>query len=82
MKITDLISKLEALRTTLAQGDYLEVMGEPEICIDVFKPIGDTHTFEYGGFHTGEILIEPTSDGVYYIMSAFTESYPEKCPSL
>lgn len=79
MKIVDLIEKLQALRTSLTQGDYLEVMGEPEICIDVFKSIDeDSHMFEYAGFHTGEILFEYTGDGVYHLMSAFAESYPKE----
>jgi hypothetical protein len=83
MRIIDLIEKLQALRTSLAHPEYLEMMGEPEICIDVFKAVDeDSHLFEYAGFHTGEILFELTGDGVYHLMSAFAESYPKKCPSL
>ena len=77
MRIIDLIQQLTELRTRLiANSDYLDVMGEPDIGIDIFKPIeGEDHKFQYAGFMLDDIKIEPTADGVYYLMSAFEESY-------
>lgn len=78
MRIRDLIDKLEELyREEMQQYD---VIGEPEITIDVFKPTDDGEFRQYAGFHTGDILITRSSDGVYPILSAFAEDYerPEK----
>lgn len=72
MKLIDLISQLQALYNTY-DDEYKETMGEPEIVIDVFDRLGNTHTFEYGGF-TKDIVIEKTDCGTYDILSKFHEN--------
>ena len=69
MRLIDLISKLQALYNTY-DAEYKEVMGEPEIVIDCFDRIGDTHTFEYAGYDTN-IVIEKTDCGLYDILNRF-----------
>lgn len=81
MKIIDLIDKLQTLYNTY-DDEYKSVMGEPEIMIDVFKPIQDvfgnnTHTWTYTGFGK-DIVISKTDDGVYDILSAFYEDQTTK----
>lgn len=77
MQIKDLILQLEALYNTYTEQDK-EIMGEPTIEIDVFKKKPNTeHDFIYDGF-SHEIKIEPSSDGVYHIFSAFSDSYPKE----
>lgn len=76
MRIIDLISQLQALYNTY-DDEYKSVMGEPEIVIDVFEKIGDSHQFEYAGF-VQDIVIEKTDDCVYDILSAFYENKDTK----
>jgi len=70
MLIKDLIAELQALYDKEIQ--YVDVMGEPEIMIDVFSKIGDTHTFQYAGFDKN-IVIDRSADGVYSILTAFVK---------
>lgn len=56
------------------QMQYSDVMGEPEIVIDVFIQMSDGSR-EYGGFTTKDIVIDTTSDGVYRVLTAFAEAY-------
>lgn len=72
MRIIDLISKLQALYNTY-DDEYKSVMGEPEIVIDVFEKIGDSHQFEYAGYFP-DIVIEKTDCGTYDILNAFYEN--------
>lgn len=55
---------------------HVDVMGEPEIMIDVFEKVED-HKFQYSGF-CNKISIERSGDGVYLILSAFKETYDEQ----
>ena len=78
MLIKDLIKKLEELYSGF-DDEYKSVMGEPEIMIDVFRPTFNhsaDHKYRYGGF-CPDIIIEKTNDGVYDILSAFSETYDE-----
>ena len=73
MLIKDLIEQLTALYNIYTPEDK-EIMGEPEIMIDVFDPLpGKAGWFEYVGFST-QIVIEKTDDGVYDILSSFNEN--------
>ena len=74
MLIKDLIKKLQALYDE--EAPHIEVMGEPEICIDVFEKV-DGH-FRYAGIHTGDFVFDRTADGVYNVISAFAENYPRE----
>jgi len=70
MQIKHLIAKLQELYDTY-DDEYKEVMGEPEIMIDVFEESSVIpHYFQYKGFSPG-IVIEKTDDGVYDILSCF-----------
>ena len=74
MLIKDLIKKLEEL---YQQGvPHIPIFGEPTIEIDVFKVLG-TGGYIYAGIHTGDIKFGKSPDGVYDVMSAFMEDYPE-----
>lgn len=73
MQIKDLIAKLETLYNTY-DDSYKNVMGEPEIMIDVFKLVPNTNHTAYAGF-SKEINIDKSGDGVYDILSAFHEDY-------
>jgi hypothetical protein len=46
-------------------------MGEPEIMIDCFKKV-EQGVFHYAGFND-QIKIERSTDGVYPILSGFTD---------
>lgn len=72
MKIQDLIKQLEELYYTY-DDEYKEVMGEPEIVIDIFSPqiIKGEKCFKYEGF-SQQIVIQKTEDGVYDIINAFS----------
>lgn len=72
MQIKALISKLQDLYDSYDE-DYKSVMGEPEIVIDNFGRLGNTHTFEYLGYNP-QIVIEKTDCGTYDILNAFYES--------
>jgi hypothetical protein len=69
MNLKDLITQLQALYDIESQ--YADVMGEPEIIIDVFKKVGEHH-FQYAGF-SKDIRIDRSSDGVYPIINAFAK---------
>jgi len=69
MLLKDLISKLESIYEE--QKPFIEVIGEPEIVIDLFKEIDkEKHLFKYYGF-SQDIKLEYTADGVYNIINAF-----------
>jgi hypothetical protein len=55
---------------------HIEVMGEHEIMIDIFERTAPA-TFQYSGF-SPYIIIEPTSDGVYHVLTAFSDAQPPK----
>lgn len=69
MLIKDLIEQLQALYEL--EMVHADVMGEPEIMIDCFKRV-EQGTFQYAGF-SNQIKIERSADGVYPIISGFTE---------
>jgi NDP-sugar pyrophosphorylase family protein len=71
MVIKDLIKALQDLYATY-DAEYFQTMGEPEIMIDVFKSVED-HKFAYQGYGR-HIVIEKSKDGVYDILSAFSET--------
>jgi hypothetical protein len=73
--IKDLIRKLQDLYDQEMQ--HVDVMGEPEICIDVFEETGHGGR-QYAGVHTGDFVFDRTADGVYNVISAFAESYPKE----
>jgi hypothetical protein len=76
MRIIDLIDGLQKLRATY-DDEYVKIMGEPEIMIDIFRLAnpGDVNRYRvYAGFHN-KITIDKTSDGVYDVISSFAESY-------
>jgi hypothetical protein len=71
MLIKDLISKLESIYEE--QKPFIEIMGEPEIMIDIFMEAKDNkHLFRYAGL-SRNIKLEYTPDGVYNIISSFEE---------
>lgn len=77
MLLKDLINQLQSLYDKEVVGDYLEVMREPEIMIDVFeKPKGleklTPSYYSYKGFDK-EINIERLGDGVYLLISRFKD---------
>jgi hypothetical protein len=74
MLIKDLIARLQAQYDEEMQ--HADVMGEPEICIDVFEEV-DGHR-QYAGIHTGDFVFDKTADGVYNVISAFAENYPKE----
>lgn len=71
MLLKDLINQLQLLYDKEVVGDYLEVMGEPEIMIDVFEK-NYSNLFNYAGFDK-EIDIERSGDGVYLLISRFKD---------
>jgi|LauGreDrversion4_1035100.scaffolds.fasta_scaffold112337_3 hypothetical protein len=74
MIIKDLIAKLEELREK--EMHYFDVMGEPSIELDVFKCVDEEEKlYQYAGLHTGEIIFDRSSDGVYNIITSFAEVY-------
>ena len=85
MQIKLLIEKLQKLYSTY-DDEYKSAMGEPEIVIDVFREKAYTRTgavqYSYGGYAgLTDIVIENTSDGVYKIISAFSEDYEDQNPN-
>ena len=76
MLIKDLIQQLEELYA--ARIEDVDVMGEPTIEIDVFRKVeGHPFHYVYAGIMThSSIRITPTSDGVYDVLTAFSEEYP------
>lgn len=72
MRIRDLINMLEDLYDEEMKN--YDVMGEPEIAIDVFS-INREGDREYAGIHLGDIKIDRTADGVYPVLTAFAEAY-------
>lgn len=69
MLIKDLITKLQELEDSF-DLEYRQVMGEPSIKIDVFTKVQGFEYYQYAGI-SGDIEIEQSGDGVYYILSAF-----------
>jgi hypothetical protein len=79
MQIRRLIEKLQELYNTY-DDEYKEVMGEPEIVVDVFGGTGPLRM--YRGFAgLTDIVIDNSEDGVYKIISAFAENYESQRPS-
>lgn len=76
MNLKKLIDQLQALYDE--EIKHVDVMGEPEIVIDVFYQDSPRGPFKYGGFTTEDIKIERSSDGVYNILSAFGDSYAKE----
>ena len=72
MKIRDLINMLEELYDE--EMKHYDVVGEPEIAIDVFS-INREGERQYAGIHLGDIYIDRTADGVYPVLCAFAERY-------
>lgn len=72
MNLRKFINMLEAEYEQ--QMQYADMMGEPEIVIDVFKLMPDGSR-EYGGFMTKDIIIDNSSDGCYRVLTAFAEAY-------
>ncbi len=64
----ELIKKLQQIVDE--HESAVEIMGEHEIMIDVFRKEGDR--FVYAGF-SPDVIIDHSSDGVYRILSAFAE---------
>ncbi len=60
--------------------EYKGIAGEPEIAIDVFVERNDgSGCYVYGGIHIGgDIIIDKTRDGVYDVLTAFAEVYPDE----
>ena len=74
MIIKDLIAKLEELRKK--EMHYFDMMGEPSIELDLFKRVDEEKKlYQYAGLHTGEIIFDRSSDGVYNIITSFAEVY-------
>lgn len=68
MLIKDLIKLLE--EEYKEQDRYSDMMGEPEIMIDIFD-IDENHNIRYKGF-SPNVTITSSSDGVYRILTAFS----------
>lgn len=69
MRLKDLIEDLQTLYEK--EMVHYDVMGEPEIMIDCFRPASEgDRKFEYAGF-SDKVVIERSGDGVYPILSAF-----------
>lgn len=78
MLIRTLINQLEEL---YQKGvPHIPIFGEPTIEIDVFEPIpGEPGKYRYGGIQNYyDIVIQPSSDGVYNVITGFSEAYPSK----
>jgi hypothetical protein len=69
MQLKLLIEQLQTLYE--AEMVHADVMGEPEIMIDCFKKV-EQGVFHYAGFND-HIKIERSTDGVYPILSGFTD---------
>lgn len=70
MYIKDLIVLLS--KHYVEEMKHADVLGEPEIMIDVFKQVpGSTH-FTYGGI-VHDVRVERSADGVYLILSKFSK---------
>ena len=77
MLIKDLIARLQELHDR--EMAYHDVMGEPSIEIDVFKCVDkEKKLYQYAGIHTGDIVFDRSSDGVYNIITTFAEAYPKE----
>ena len=76
MIIKTLIAKLQELHDK--EMELFDVMGEPSIELDIFKCIDEKEKlYQYAGIHTGDILFDRSSDGVYNIITSFAEPYSE-----
>jgi hypothetical protein len=77
MLIKDLIAQLQVLHDK--ELEYADVMGEPSIELDVFKCVDEEKKlYQYAGVHTGDLVFDRSSDGVYNIITAFAEAYPKE----
>lgn len=70
MLIKDLIKLLE--EEYKKQEPYIEMMGEPEVMMDVFEPSDQPHLFRYAGFDK-EFIFDWSGDGVYRILRGFRD---------
>ena len=76
MIIKTLIAKLQELHDK--EMELFDVFGEPSIELDVFKCVDEEkRLYRYAGIHTGDILFDRSSDGVYNIIISFAEPYSE-----
>ena len=74
MLIKDLITKLQELHDK--EMAYHDIIGDPSIELDVFKCVDeDKKLYQYAGVHTGDIVFDRSSDGVYNIITTFAEAY-------
>ena len=73
MNLKKFIDQLQALYDE--EIKHVDVMGEPEIVIDIFYQDNPRGPFKYGGFTTEDIKIERSGDGAYNVLSAFGDSY-------
>ena len=79
MLIKTLIAKLQELHDK--EMELFDVMGEPSIELDVFKCVDEEKKlYQYAGIHTGDMLFDRSSDGVYNIITAFAEPYGKTSP--
>jgi hypothetical protein len=74
MLLKEFITKLQLLYDNETKDpEYLEMMGEPTIEIDVFvKDKNHAHLFKYAGFSPA-VSVERSSDGVYMILNRFAK---------
>lgn len=73
MLLKDLIKELQSIYDKETSNGGLEVMGEPEIMIDVFEEVyGADRLFGYKGFDK-EVRIDRSDDGVYLILNRFSK---------
>jgi hypothetical protein len=74
MLIKTLIANLQKLHDK--EMEYFDVLGEPSIELDIFKCVDEEKKiYQYAGLHTGEIIFDRSSDGVYNIITSFAEVY-------
>ena len=74
MLIKDLITKLQELHDK--EMAYHDIMGDPSIELDVFKCVDeDNKLYQYAGVHTGDMVFDRSSDGVYNIITTFADAY-------
>jgi len=75
MLLKDFIKELQRqYDNETSDPEYLEMMGEPEIMIDVFKKCENPlHEYQYVGFDK-EVLVERSGDGVYLILNRFSKN--------
>lgn len=73
MLLKDLIKELQSIYDKETSNGGLEVMGEPEIMIDVFEEVcGADRLFGYKGFDK-DIRVDRSDDGIYLILNRFSK---------